>query len=236
MQFHDQGTRDIYIVLRQHAAASHPSETTGLHELVLNIAGGCNLTCSYCFASQGMYANTKSSRMSPTTARSVTRSMLQEHPTLNRVKFFGGEPFMNLGAIEETFDVLDEFESQPHGHQITRVCVTNMTIFSPRVVKLAQRGLHITFSIDGPPEIHDINRRFTNGRGSFSKIVDVLRRYRDAGVEPLAVESVYTPRHLDFGMTLSELDDYLRATFDVDETIIVPYFEKPTAPLFFKME
>ena len=92
---------------------------------------------------------------------------------------------------------------------------------------LARRGLRITFSVDGPPEIHDANRRFVSGRRSFAKVVEVLNRYREAGVEPVAVECVYTPRYLAAGMDLSELDAYIRSTFNVNDIIISPCFDSP---------
>ena len=229
VRFVDPDVRKAYEAVRARVDAreGHPPARRRLQELVLNVAGGCNLTCSYCFAGRGLYSSAKAAWMSPSVARDATAAMLREHPGLARVKYFGGEPFMNLGAIEASFDVLDRFEGSASGRPVARVCVTNMTIFSPRVVGLARRGLRITFSVDGPPEIHDANRRFVSGRGSFVRIVEVLNRYREAGVEPAAVECVYTPRHLAAGMGLSELDAYIRSTFNVSDIIISPCFDSP---------
>lgn len=59
------------------------------------------------------------------------------------------------------------------------------------------------------------------------RVVEVLNCYREAGVEPAAVECVYTPRHLAAGMGLSELDSYIRSTFNVSDIIISPCFDSP---------
>ena len=228
MKFTDSNVRAVYRGIRARIAEKGDDERSKLvvRELVLNVAGGCNLACPYCFASQGLYSKSSTSWMSADVAEKATTAMLSEHPYVARVKYFGGEPFMNLDAIEASFDVLDDFEKSGRG-SIERVCVTNMTIFSPRIVKLVRRGLRITFSVDGPPGVHDANRKFTSGRGSFAKIVEVLEEYRRVGVRPSAVECVYTPRHLKEGITLGALDSYLRSTFDVDDVIIVPCFDGP---------
>lgn len=138
MRFVDPDIRKAYEAVRARidAREGHPPARRRLRELVLNVAGGCNLTCPYCFAGRGLYSSAKATWMSPSAARDATVAMPREHPGLVRVKYFGGEPFMNLGEIEASFDVLDRFEENGPGHLVTRVCVTNMTIFSPRVVVL----------------------------------------------------------------------------------------------------
>lgn len=228
MKFMDADIRSAYREVRARVSKRDGEEFSEpvVRELVLNVSGGCNLTCPYCFASRGLYSKNSASWMSVDVARVATAAMLAEHPRITRVKYFGGEPFMNLGAIEASFDVLDDFERRGRG-VIDRVCVTNMTIFSSRVVALVRRGLRITFSVDGPPEIHDSNRKFRSGRGSFAKIKEVLEVYEDEGVKPSAIECVYTPRHLKEGMTLGALDSYLRSTFGVADVIIVPCFDGP---------
>lgn len=59
--------------------------------------------------------------------------------------------------------------------------------------------------------------------------MEALNRYREAGVEPVAVECVYTPRHLAAGTDLSELDAYIRSTFNVNDIIISSCFDSPVA-------
>ena len=46
-------------------------------------------------------------------------------------------------------------------------------------------------------------------------------------MDKVPIECVYTPRHLVAGMGLSELDSYIRSTFNVSDIIISPCFDSP---------
>ena len=68
------------------------------------------------------------------------------------------------GVVEALEDYRDKLGTQEN--QISIGCVSNLTIFSEWIVELARRcNLRVTALIDGPRDIHDRNRRFTNGLG-----------------------------------------------------------------------
>lgn len=164
----------------------------GLKEVVMNIAEGCNLTCPYCFAAQGKYGATTSAWMSSKVAHDSLTYLLEKYPSVENIKVFGGEPFMNIPAISQVMDVKEAHESSL-GHTITVGAVTNMTIFSKKIVDLCKHGFKFAVSIDGPQNIHDANRRFINGRGSFDTIVRNIEKYDKSGFRPTNIDSVLPP-------------------------------------------
>lgn len=230
VSFHSPIALDLYRQIRSRVAqrenqSAEPTAPRNLDELVLNIAKGCNLNCPYCFADAGMYGSDKSSWMSKSDAYSFTIKMLRAHPTIRRIKLFGGEPFMNIPALEGCAEAVSTFlhESDIQRTQLSVGCVTNMTICSPRIARLARdMNLNVTASVDGPIDIHDKNRRFRNGRGSYNRIKANIERYRDAGVNIAGIECVYSPAHMDAKISILDLHKFLIEEFRTPRVIISP--------------
>ncbi|MDO4413139.1 radical SAM protein [Cutibacterium sp.] len=227
-RFHSSAALELYRQIQNRVHHQHTNYDDTPHkpeELVLNISKGCNLKCPYCFANAGLYGSNTSSWMTESDAYNFTLQMLHAHPTIHRIKLFGGEPFMNIPAMEGCAQAVQEFsnETTPQRNQVSIGCVTNMTIYSARISCLAHKiNLHITASIDGPIEIHDKNRRFRNGKGSYNRIKANIKRYRDAGVNIAGIECVYSPAHMDSGISILALHDFLVDEFDSPGVIITP--------------
>lgn len=220
MRFRNEKNYDVFKEIISKRQSTEPSNSYCLNpkQLVLNISEGCNLTCPYCFANAGQYSSKKSIWMSEEVAYSSTSAALAKWSNIGFIKLFGGEPFMNVRAIRGVVQAIEDSD-----REIVVGCVTNMTIFSPMLIDLIKSfNLRITFSVDGPREIHDASRRYVNGRGSFDIIERNLKKYREYGVKPVAVECVYTPLHHQFGLTMEKLVDYLANRFSVNQVILTP--------------
>lgn len=230
MKFENPAALTLYRAIRNRVtqqASEQPrtDSTDNLTELVLNIAKGCNLDCPYSFANAGLYSGEKSSWMTKSDAYTFTLEMLNAHPKIHRIKLFGGEPFMNVPAMEGCAEAVKRYRAEasvPTG-QLSIGCVTNMTIYSERITELArQMNLQITASVDGPIEIHDKNRRFRNGRGSYNRIKKNIKSYRDAGVAIAGMECVYSPEHMESGVSILALHNFLLDEFSAPRIIITP--------------
>lgn len=224
MKFNNQLVSEIFAKVRE-SLCEVETPLPQLSELVLNISEGCNLTCDYCFANEGLYSAESPSWMSEEHAYQYTLQILEDQPTLSRIKLFGGEPFMNIPALTGFVKALEEYTMKhPHRRdEISVGCVTNLTIYSPRIVDLIKRArIRVTASIDGPQDIHDTNRRFRNGKGSFARICAVADRYKDVGVVIDGVECVYSTIHQRSGLTMIGLHDYIVSVFNPRRVILTP--------------
>ena len=135
----------------------------------------CNLACPYCFE-DGFRGN---HAMSDATAELLMARI--EHDQMARgrdvdLRFYGGEPLLALPLLKEIARRLQE-AAQKAGVTFSFSLVTNATLLTRSVVaELLPLGLtSAQITLDGPPEIHDRQRPFVSGRGSFATIVSNIR-------------------------------------------------------------
>lgn len=147
-------------------------------ELTLFLDHACNLRCSYC------YGGKKFSRpMSAAVMRRAVDLALEQRPTQFDVSFFGGEPLLHPGLIEETLAYVDSKVAQLGSSQVRFVLNTNGTIVDDRVLAmLAPPRRFTTFvSLDGPASVHDAHRVDEGGRGSCARVeanLALLRKHK----------------------------------------------------------
>ncbi len=181
--------------------------------LYLLLTDACNLRCTYCFIEGAMPTKTVLRWMTPETAvraiRLFANTMAKNppdrkigHPT---VVFYGGEPLLNqktfVAAVEE-ITRLKYTGELPDSLSIT--LITNGTAVTDRMVAvIKEHAISVSVSLDGPKEMHDRNRFFADGRGSFGRIQRSLRKLQDAGVN-LSISCTINEANLE------RLDDVFR--------------------------
>lgn len=185
------------------AAAPRPAPPTvpdparfPLTTLVLEVAQACNLRCSYCYAGGGTYGG-EARLMRPELAARAARRLVEDAGDAGQVTLvlFGGEPLMNLPAVRAAVLAGEEAARQA-GKRLVVSLTTNGTRFTPAALDfLAGHGVGITVSIDGPPDIHDANRRHAGGRrrGSYAGVVAGLAALRARLPRPPAARVTLTP-------------------------------------------
>lgn len=223
--FRDKDDRSLFTAIRNSVSKNANSEVGSYdlqpNELVLNISEGCNLTCPYCFAGQGRYGSKNSAWMSYADAYENTHVMLEKYKTVESVKLFGGEPFMNLRAIKGACKAIQDCRSV--GREVKIGTVTNMTIFSTTHAHvLKDNDIKITVSIDGPQEVHNHFRQFTNGNGSFLRIKHNIEKYAECDISVDCFESVYTPYEMSHGLSIGDVVDFLVDDFQAPVIRITP--------------
>jgi uncharacterized protein len=137
------------------------------------------------------------------------------------------------GAQKGEYSVVETLEAKRNQDIDRRIrigCVTNMTIFSREFIDLARRcDMDVTMSVDGPRQIHDKNRFFSNGRGSYDRVVQTWHRYQDEGLRIAAIACTYTPDHMAAGLSLANLYHFLQERFEnryVRLTVVNGWFKE----------
>lgn len=158
--------------------------------IALIVSQECNLACTYCLAKQGTFG-LDSSRMSIRDIKTRIASLFDEHPDIDFLKFFGGEPTLNMDLIRDiceyvTFDI---------GKSVHFALTTNGTLDAKRHIDTWKRfRISVSVSLDGPEHIHDASRVNKYGRGSFKKAVAYCETLRKENF-PFAVVGVFDERH-----------------------------------------
>ena len=178
-------------------------------EIMVNATQKCNLACQYCFVAAGKFDYSKKYRkmLQPKTARLLIETLPERLPWAKHfcIHFYGGEPLLNLDAIEAAVDA-----ALPKGKLFSFAVTTNGTVSSKRALSVLKKGrFNVILSIDGPAQIHDELRRTKKDQPTHKKVLTFLKK---AKAENLYVRGSSVIRN---GWSLQEATKYLK-TLPVD--------------------
>ena len=154
----------------------------------------CNLRCPYCFQDH-MRTDSNYSHLLQKMTREMADQIIaamddldtqfgwqqrenQTHPKRD-ILFFGGEPL-----LRENIETVAYFIEQLSGRgECQFSAISNATEIDTYRSLLGKNGISsIQVTIDGPPEEHDLRRKYESGAGSFAKIADNISLALDLGV------------------------------------------------------
>lgn len=152
--------------------------------LILNVASGCNLSCTYCYKAD-LTTLKNSGNMSYETAISAIEHLYKEAPNqkVYNITFFGGEPLSNFSLIKNvTIFAIKFFKEKNAIADFTMT--TNATLLTKQIIEfLKEHNFGITISIDGPKYIHNKTRLTNTGSGSYEivrkKVELLLSSYKN---------------------------------------------------------
>lgn len=168
----------------------------------------CNLRCRYCYTASGSYFTKTLSDKQVMDLETAKKALdIGIELGINQVHFFGGgEALLNFEIIK---GLVKYAEAQ--NYPVVFAMITNGTKINKDFIEFVEQYkdiFNITVSIDGPKLIHDLNRNYPNGKGSFE---DTLR-----GIEMLKerkltfeLQVTYPIEAEQFGYGPKEIANYL---------------------------
>jgi len=163
---------------------------------VIDLTYKCNLNCIYCVRKRFNY-NKNNSNISKQILTKIVELIKQavDKFNLDRVYIqpYGGEPTL----YNELIFYLDDLLNTTIGKGKYKIVLeTNGIGITPDIAhEFYRRGIGIGLSIDGPENVHDMQR----GRGSYRVVVNALNNLINAGykMEEIGVISVITKYSID---------------------------------------
>jgi uncharacterized protein len=139
----------------------------------------CNLACCYCYEDHFR----GQTYMSEATADMLVHTLLAGKMTADKdiqLDFYGGEALLSVPLIRRISAPLLQAAAD-RGTTFSFNLVTNGTLLNRRIVdELLPLGLvGAKITLDGPPDIHDRQRPFASGNGSFAAIANNLKEVCD---------------------------------------------------------
>lgn len=190
---------------RERVAQRYKAATTGRHtlsRLTVLTTTACNLNCTYCYADGGAYGGAVN-RLSAHNARTAIRNVVDYYKGIDTIQFFGGEPLLNPGLIEE---ICQDCEAMASAGKLPRLpqfgATSNGTIWNDRIRNLLKRyNIGLNISVDGPQEVHDRSRIDAQGRGTYQRVFHTLERLREEQI-PFNIEVTYNVYSMQAGYSI----------------------------------
>jgi uncharacterized protein len=159
--------------------------------LLIKPAGAdCNLRCGYCFYLDRCRLYPHSRRMPDPVLRRLVASYMATDQATYTFGWQGGEPtLMGTAFFRRVVELQKEYGRD--GAPVANGLQTNATrVTTELAALLARYRFLVGVSLDGSPEVHDVHRRFPDGRGSQARVLEGLAMLSRAGVETNILSAV----------------------------------------------
>lgn len=170
-----------------------------LSVLIKPSSSNCNLRCNYCFYhSLSMQREVKAyNMMDIDTLETIIKKALDYAEGSCTFAFQGGEP--TLSALDFYKHLVKLEEKYNTGKvKINNVLQTNGTLIDEKWAEfLHDNNFLVGISLDGPKEIHDLNRVDVNNSGTYNEVMKTIDLFNKYKVEYniLSVVSSISARH-----------------------------------------
>jgi His-Xaa-Ser system radical SAM maturase HxsB len=148
-----------------------------LHIVVLTKR--CNLNCTYCHMDPVPVGFAKAEYdMTPAVAESIVQFALRSPNPNLLFEFQGGEPFLNFSCLKHFVTTAEKLNEQA-GKKISYTVVTNLLAAKDEQLEFCVRhNIGVSYSLNGPVQIHDSYRVTRQGGGSYLKVMDRIGEIR----------------------------------------------------------
>ena len=180
---------------------------TGPYLHIAVVTERCNLRCKYCQTKKA-----KPSDMSIEVASQVLEFLAASKSPWPILEIQGGEPLLNWKVIE--FLIKNASRDNTVSKNIGLTIVTNLLLLDDKKLNfLIDNKVGISSSLDGPAFIHDKNRIFPNGKGTYKEVIEkinmVKKEYKKRGIKT-AVGLLPTITKYSLSYHKEIVDEYLR--------------------------
>lgn len=140
---------------------------TALHIFVITLR--CNHKCSYCQASSEDQMRFEFD-MKPETAKRFVELVFQSSSPTIKIEFQGGDPLLNFEIVKIVVQYAKRL-NRLHKKNLEFVICTNLLGLDEEILNyLEEQKIWVSTSLDGPKELHDINRITKNGIGTYDYV------------------------------------------------------------------
>ncbi len=164
------------LVAKRSARDRAAADAGRISQMTLTLDERCNLRCAYCphTLAAAWTRPHGERRMSEETVRAAVELFLTcavgGSPSIS---LYGGEPLLAPGLVRVVADLVHAARRP----EIRIILDTNGTLLDDAMVEIvAERGLHLQVSLDGPAPIHDRWRTTADGRPTHAAVMAGLRR------------------------------------------------------------
>ena len=175
-----------------------------LHALSLAVAQKCNMGCTYCYAQGGAFG-APPQNMPLKTALDAVELLFREARPGDKVSlsFLGGEPLLNRSVIRAATEHAATLAALRKSVLTLSITSNGSLLRSEDLDFFESHGFAVTFSLDGVGDVHNRQRPFKNGRGSYESVLERIRpALSQQRLMQVSARVTVTPENLDLVPTL----------------------------------
>lgn len=188
-----------------HDAKEYLFHSTQLHIFV--VTNACNMQCVYCQAQNG--DRNSYGFMSREVAKKAVDIAIQSPSNHLQFEFQGGEPLLNFEIIKFIVEYANETNN---GKKIDYSIVTNLTLLTSEILDfIKENKISISTSLDGDMLLHDKNRPFCDGSGTYQIVRTAINTVKFEGV-PIGALQTTSKESLKKWREI--IDTYIELGFD----------------------
>ncbi|MHA2278578.1 MAG: SPASM domain-containing protein [Candidatus Kariarchaeaceae archaeon] len=165
----------------------------------------CNLSCSYCYQRKFDRSLTMSEEICNQMLGWIENKLEEFRSRELKIKLLGGEALGKIALLERICSRLNEIALRK-GVELNFDLTTNGTLLNSNYVrKIKTWGVDtVNITIDGEEKTHNLSRPFSNGKGSFQRIVkNIIEQCDKLNIN---LRCNYSQRNID---NIPRLLDYL---------------------------
>lgn len=151
----------------------------GLVTPIIKVVGGsCNLKCDYCYYKPSHHNGL---RMSSVTLANLIKQTIDYSEKEAHFIWHGGEPL--LAGIDFYREAFRLQKGLCGNKRLNNSMQTNAVMLNQEWGEfISTSGFGVGVSIDGPQDVHNENRRYGNGKGSFYEVTRGIKLLQSFGV------------------------------------------------------
>ncbi len=134
----------------------------------------CNMACVYCHAKSQSLSRKEWDMDDEVLYKTVDFffSVPRQGRKQMRIEFQGGEPLLRYDLIQKAMDYAMQ-RAEAESIELSFAIVSNLTLMSDEIAQdIKERGnVKLCSSLDGPPLVHDRQRVYPSGRGTYEDVV-----------------------------------------------------------------
>lgn len=162
---------------------------TGPSLHIITTTRRCNHRCLYCHSKPKGSENEKFD-LDESTGRKIVDFAMNTPSDVLKFEFQGGEPLLNFETVEKVIDYAER-KAEEKNRKVSFSIVTNLTALDEENIQgLRRKNLNVTTSLDGPRDLHNANRKYLGGNGSYGKVRKNIERLRNEGIDVNALCTV----------------------------------------------
>lgn len=209
----------------------HQTTDNQFQGLYLITSTSCNLDCDYCFYRCSISGSLKEKKlMSEYVAKKAVngfKDIVKNNKTYDgywqQITLYGGEPMTNKVLLKKIIPYIhDKFNDQ-----YTDIVInTNLTLLDDDMIKvLKDNNVIVQVSLDGLSQIHDMHRKYLDGKGSYDIVMNNAKKLVENGVTVIPLITATDTNVDDFSNIVYEILNQLNTEEFYSNVIISGTFE-----------